>query len=68
MRAVEGGKSFTVTRNGTPIGQLIPLQRRVFVGRDEVLAAFADAPFVDADQFRADLDAAVDQDLPDRDW
>jgi prevent-host-death family protein len=68
MRAVESGESFTVTRNGTPIGQLIPLQRRVFVGRDEALAAFAGAPVVDADQFRADLDSAIDQDPADREW
>ncbi|MGH4016488.1 MAG: type II toxin-antitoxin system Phd/YefM family antitoxin [Pseudonocardiaceae bacterium] len=41
MRAVERGESFTLTRNGTPVGRLIPLRRRTFVPRQEVMAAFA---------------------------
>jgi antitoxin (DNA-binding transcriptional repressor) of toxin-antitoxin stability system len=48
-----------VTRNGTPVARLVPLRRRVFVPREEVLAAFASAPMLDAEAFRADLDAAV---------
>ena len=68
MRGVERGESFTITRNGTPIGRLIPLRRRTFVPREEVIAAFATAPVLDPDQFRRDIDAAVDQDLADRDW
>jgi prevent-host-death family protein len=68
MRGVERGESFTVTRNGTPIGQLIPLRRRTFVPREEVLAAFATAPILDPERFRADLDSHFDQDLPDRAW
>jgi prevent-host-death family protein len=67
MRAVERGRSFVITRNGTPIGQLIPLRRRRFVPRDEVVAAFATAPVLDA-QFRSDLDVITDQGLVDRDW
>jgi prevent-host-death family protein len=68
LRAVERGKSFTITRNGTPIGRLIPLRRRTFVPRDEVLAAFATAPRVDAERLRADLDQVVDQDPFTREW
>ncbi|AXO35889.1 type II toxin-antitoxin system Phd/YefM family antitoxin [Micromonospora chalcea] len=68
MRGVERGESFTITRNGTPIGRLIPIRRRTFVPRAEVLAAFASAPRLDEARFRADLDAAIDQDLPSRDW
>lgn len=68
MRAVERGGSFTITRNGTPIGRLIPLRRRTFVPRDEVLAAFATAPLVDADQLRSDLDTLADQDPFARPW
>jgi prevent-host-death family protein len=68
MRGVERGESFVVTRNGTPIGQLIPLRRKTFVSRAEVLATFASAPVLDAERFRADLDSALDQDLPDRAW
>ncbi|HEU5158413.1 MAG TPA: type II toxin-antitoxin system prevent-host-death family antitoxin [Streptosporangiaceae bacterium] len=68
MRAVERGESFTITRNGTPIGRLIPLRRRTFVPRTEVMAAFATAPVLDADRFRADIDDIADQDPFDRDW
>jgi prevent-host-death family protein len=38
MRGVERGESFTITRNGTPIGRLVPLRKRTFVPREEVLA------------------------------
>ena len=68
MRGVERGESFIITRNGTPIACLIPLRRRTFVPRNEVLAAFAAAPILDADRFRRDFDATIDQDLVDREW
>ncbi|MEU7573999.1 MULTISPECIES: type II toxin-antitoxin system Phd/YefM family antitoxin [unclassified Micromonospora] len=68
MRGVERGESFTITRNGTPIGRLIPIRRRMFVPRAEVLATFASAPRLDEARLRADLDAAIDQDLLSRDW
>ena len=68
MRAVERGESFTITRNGTPIGRLVPLRRRTFVPRQEVMAAFATAPVLDAERFRADIDDLADQDLLDREW
>jgi prevent-host-death family protein len=68
MRSVERGESFTITRNGTPIARLIPLRRRTFVPREEVMAAFATAPRIDADRFRDDLDSSVDNDLDSREW
>jgi prevent-host-death family protein len=68
MRAVERGESFTITRNGTPIGQLVPLRRRTFVPRREVMAAFATAPVLDADTFRTDIDDIADPDLFGREW
>jgi prevent-host-death family protein len=68
MRAVERGESFTITRNGTPIGRLIPLRRHTFVPRQEVMAAFATDPVLDAERFRADTDDLADQDLLDREW
>jgi prevent-host-death family protein len=68
MRAVERGESFTITRNGTPIGRLIPLRRRAFVPRQEVMAAFATAPVLDTERFRADIDDIADQDLFGREW
>jgi prevent-host-death family protein len=68
MRGVEHGESFTITRNGTPIGRLIPLRRRTFVPRAEVMAAFTTAPAVDPDRLRADLEEVVDQDPFSREW
>ncbi|GAB3811808.1 type II toxin-antitoxin system Phd/YefM family antitoxin [Micromonospora zhanjiangensis] len=68
MRSVERGESFTITRNGTPIGRLIPLRRRTFVPRAEAMAAFATAPVLDPDKLRSDLDTAIDQDPFGRDW
>src|SRR5260370_25341994 len=62
MRAVERGESFTISRNGTPIGRLIPLRRRIFVPREEVMAAFATAPVLDAERVRRDVDAIADHD------
>ena len=68
MRGVERGESFTITRNGTPIGRLIPLRRRTYVPRAEVMAAFATAPVLDPEKFRSDIDAVTEQDLIDRGW
>jgi len=62
MDAVEHGQSFTVTRDGHRIGELIPLRRRRrFVPRQEFVAMSRNAPAVDLDAFRADQDAALDQ-------
>lgn len=62
MRALDKGKSFIVTRNGVPVGELIPLRARVFVPADAVAAVFAGAPRVAAARFRKDVDALIDQD------
>jgi antitoxin (DNA-binding transcriptional repressor) of toxin-antitoxin stability system len=61
MDAVEHGESFTVTRDGHRIGELIPLRRhRRFVSRQEFAAMSRHAPAIDPVAFRADQDAAVD--------
>lgn len=61
MDAVERGQSFTVTRDGHRIGELIPLRRRRrFVSRQEFSAMSRNAPAVDLEAFRADQDAALD--------
>ncbi len=66
MRSLDKGESFIVTRNGTPVGELTPLRRHRFVSTDAVVAMFRNAPAVDADRFREDLDALVDQDTTPR--
>ncbi|OHV40759.1 prevent-host-death protein [Pseudofrankia sp. EUN1h] len=60
LRAVERGETFVVTRDGSPIAELIPLPRRTFVPTTQVLAMFANEPPMDADRLCADLDAVVD--------
>lgn len=61
MDAVEHGQSFTVTRDGHRIGELIPLrQSRRYVSREEFTAMSRNAPDVDLDAFRADQDLAAD--------
>ena len=66
MREVDQGKSFIVTRNGVPVGELTPLHRSRFVSADTAVALFRFAPRVDYESFRADLDAAADQDATPR--
>jgi len=61
LRAVEGGESFILTRNGTPIAEVRPIRRRTFVPAAELMAAFAHLPKIDYEQFRADIDEFVDQ-------
>lgn len=66
MDAVERGDSFTVTRDGHPIGELVPLRRRRrFVSRADFARGSESAPMVDAAAFRADQDAAYDQTVSD---
>jgi prevent-host-death family protein len=67
MDAVEHGQSFTVTRDGHRIGELIPLRRRRrYVSRQEVATMSRNAPAVDLDAFRADQEAAIDDEARSR--
>ena len=63
MDAVTAGETFVVTRNGEPVAELRPLRagRRTFVSRAEVAEFAAANVRIDRDQFRADLDAVIDQ-------
>ena len=63
MDAVENGQAFIVTRDGHRIGELIPLRRkRRFISRQEFAAMSRNAEAIDLEAFRADQDAAMDQD------
>ncbi len=62
MRRLDEGEAFTVTRNGTPVGELTPLRRHRFVAADTVIAMFQNAPAINAERFRSDLDAVAGQD------
>lgn len=60
MRRLDAGETFIVTRAGKPVGELSPLRRHRFVTADTVVALFHNAPAVDAERFRSDLDAVAD--------
>jgi len=62
MRALDKGTSFVITRNGVPVGELVPIRRRMCVTAEAAVAAFAGAPRVDRKRFRKDLDRLIDQD------
>jgi prevent-host-death family protein len=62
MRAVDRGESFVVTRNGKEVAELRPVRARRFVPAAAAVAAFASAPPLDAERFRKDVDALLDQD------
>lgn len=61
MRRLDQGVSFIVTRNGVPVGELTPLRRHRFVSEAEVVAIFRNAPAIDSDRFRDDVDAWAGQ-------
>ncbi|WP_020388135.1 type II toxin-antitoxin system Phd/YefM family antitoxin [Kribbella catacumbae] len=66
MDAVQSGQSFTVTRDGHRIGELIPLRRRRrFVPRGEFAAMSRTAPDIRLEDFRAHQAADIDQELDD---
>lgn len=62
MRALDRGESFVVTRNGVPVGELIPLRQRTFVAAEAAIAVFAGAPSVELERFQQDIDVWIDQD------
>lgn len=65
MDSVAHGKAFIVTRNGTPIGELIPLRRHRTVTREQFAAMSANAPVIDLRRFHADLDFVADTEMRD---
>ena len=62
MRALNKGESFTVTRNGVPVGELVPVRPRAFVAAEAVAAAYRRAPRIALTRFRKELDSAINQD------
>ncbi len=62
MDRVERGETLTVTRSGVPVGELRPLPRPR-VTASTLLARWRSVPAVDAEAFRADVDAVLDPSL-----
>jgi len=64
-RGLRQGRTYTLTLNGEPLAEMIPIRKRRAVPAEEVLAVFATAPILDWDEVRADLDDTVDTELRD---
>lgn len=56
---VEAGERLTVTRNGKPVAELVPIDRRE-LPLDEILRRASTLPPVDPRALRADIDALLD--------
>jgi antitoxin (DNA-binding transcriptional repressor) of toxin-antitoxin stability system len=61
LRELDRGESFVVTRKGVVVGQLVPVQRSPFVTASELRGAFANAPRIDLEALRRDVDRFLDQ-------
>ena len=66
MRELEEGHGFIVTRHGQPIAELTPLRRHRFVSKSAVIANFANAPAIDLQKLREDLNALGSQEVAPR--
>jgi antitoxin (DNA-binding transcriptional repressor) of toxin-antitoxin stability system len=66
MRGLDQGKTYVVTRNGVPVGELAPLRRHRFVSAEAAVAVFKGAPRVDLVRLRRDLDDVATQNLEPR--
>ena len=63
MRRLDQGETFIVTRSGVPVAELTPLRRHRFVSATSVVALFRNAPALDAERFRDDLDDVASQEI-----
>lgn len=66
MRRLDQGEVFIVTRNGVPVGELVPMRRRRIVNGPALAAAFRGAPHIDYRRLRDDLDRDIVQDITPR--
>lgn len=62
IERVIGGEVLTVTRDGTPVARLVPLQRKPLTA-EALLERRKHLPHVDPDALRRDLDEIIDQSL-----
>jgi antitoxin (DNA-binding transcriptional repressor) of toxin-antitoxin stability system len=68
MRELDRGEWFIVTRDGQPVGELRPIRPRQFVSTRVLQVALRGVGPIDHRQFRADVDATLDQDPTPRYW
>jgi len=63
LARVSHGESLTVTKDGTPVAQVVPLPRRR-LSTAEVLRRFAALPPIDHVAMRAEIDELIAPELP----
>ena len=66
MRGLDHGEEFVVTRNGVPVGELVPLQRHPFVSTAILQEAIRRAGHVDYGGLRRDLAPVFDDEFAPR--
>ncbi len=62
IRRVEAGERVTVTRDGEPVAELVPVSRRPLLSA-ALLEQWRNVPAVDPVQLKADIDALLDPSL-----
>lgn len=62
LKRVEAGERVTVTRDGEPVAELVPVPRRP-LPRATLLEQWRNVPAVDPVQLKADIDALLDPSL-----
>ena len=60
LKQVETGRNFVVTRDGDPVAELKPLDRKT-LSREAIIKRFQHVPIVDASRLRHDVDSFIDQ-------
>jgi antitoxin (DNA-binding transcriptional repressor) of toxin-antitoxin stability system len=64
-RGLREGRSYTLTLNGEPLAEVIPIRRRQAIPKAEVLALFAAAPTIDVGELRADAEETISDEVRD---
>jgi prevent-host-death family protein len=59
---VQAGERVTITRDGEPVAELVPIRRRP-LSAAALIERFSALPPMDPDELRADIDAIIDQSL-----
>ena len=59
---VLAGERVTITRDGEPVAELVPIRRRP-LSAEALVELFQGDPPMDPAQFRADIDSVIDQRL-----
>jgi antitoxin (DNA-binding transcriptional repressor) of toxin-antitoxin stability system len=63
MDALEAGENFVITRNGVPVGELLPIARNRELTAEELVRLFAGLPSGSSyEQMRAEADEIFGED------